>query len=110
MGRKLALICVNIPYVVAWILLYYAQSLNMIYISFMLLGIGLGLMEAPIFTYIGEICEPGIRGILTSSASIAAAFGIGLVYFLGNQVSWRNAALICAVIPVLAIFLISFVS
>lgn len=54
MGRKLALICVNIPYVVAWILLYYAQSLNMIYISFMLLGIGLGLMEAPIFTYIGK--------------------------------------------------------
>lgn len=66
-------------------------------------------MEAPIFTYIGEICEPKIRGILTASASIAAAFGMALVYFLGNQTTWRNAALICAAIPLLSMFLISFV-
>ncbi|XP_031635122.1 facilitated trehalose transporter Tret1-like isoform X2 [Contarinia nasturtii] len=108
LGRKMALICVNIPYVVAWILLYYANSLMMIYISFGLLGTGLGLMEAPIFTYIGEICEPSIRGILTASASVSAAFGIGLVYFLGSHTSWRIAALICAVIPILSIIFISF--
>lgn len=42
LGRKIALICVNIPYVVAWILLYYAKSLMAIYISFSLLGVGLG--------------------------------------------------------------------
>lgn len=97
------------PYVIAWIVLYYAKSLSMIYVSFVLLGLGIGLMEAPIFTYIGEICEPSIRGILTASASIAAAFGMGLVYFLGNQTSWRNAALVCATIPILSMFLISFV-
>ncbi|XP_055325703.1 facilitated trehalose transporter Tret1-like isoform X2 [Sitodiplosis mosellana] len=108
LGRKYALIMVNIPYVIAWIMLYYANSLTMIYISFVLLGIGLGLMEAPIFTYIGEICEPSIRGILTATASIAAAFGMGMVYFLGTQTSWRNAALICAMIPILSIIFISF--
>lgn len=55
MGRKKALICVNIPYAIAWLLLYYSASLTMIYVAFALLGLGIGLMEAPIFTYIGEI-------------------------------------------------------
>lgn len=55
LGRKKALICVNIPYAIAWILLYYAKDLSMIYAAFALLGLGIGLMEAPIFTYIGEI-------------------------------------------------------
>lgn len=48
--------------------------------------------------------------MLTASASIAAALGMLLVYFLGNQTSWRNAALFCSSIPILAIFVILFVS
>lgn len=47
--------------------------------------------------------------MLTASASIAAAIGMSLVYLLGNETSWRNAALICAVIPIFAIFVIFFV-
>lgn len=55
LGRKKALICVNVPYAIGWIMLYYANSLTVINIAFALLGLGIGLMEAPIFTYIGEI-------------------------------------------------------
>lgn len=83
----------NIPYLVGWILLYNASSLNMIYAAFVLHGLGIGLMEAPIYTFIGEIAEPNIRGILTATSSIAAALGIAVIYFLGSQMSWRNAAL-----------------
>lgn len=54
-GRKWAMIAVNIPVGIAWLLMYYAQDFNMILLSFVLLGISVGLMEASILTYIGEI-------------------------------------------------------
>lgn len=67
-------------------------------------------MESPIFTYMAEIAEPSIRGVLTASASIAAALGITLVLFIGSETSWRNAALICASLPIFSIFALFFVS
>lgn len=55
MGRKKAMLLVNIPHVLGWFLLYFATSLPYIFIGFALLGLGVGLMEAPIITYVGEI-------------------------------------------------------
>lgn len=54
-GRKKALFLVNIPHVIAWLMLYRADNLTMIFIGFAILGLDLGLMEAPIITYLGEI-------------------------------------------------------
>lgn len=68
LGRKKSMILVNIPHIIGWTLLYYASSLTEIYIAAILLGLGVGFMEAPIITYVGEICEPQIRGILTACA------------------------------------------
>lgn len=56
-----------------------------------------------------DFSEPSIRGILMATTTIAAGFGIAATYFLGSQMSWRNAALICASVPTLSIILISFV-
>lgn len=101
---------VNVPYAIAWIMLYFAQDLIMIYCAFACLGIGIGIMESPIFVYIAEISEANIRGVLTASASIAAALGMTVVLFVGNQTSWRNSALICAGLPIFSIFVLLFVS
>lgn len=49
------MIIVNLPHVAAWLLLYWATSTTDIYISAVLMGIGVGLMESAIMTYIGEI-------------------------------------------------------
>lgn len=46
---------INVPLLIAWLMLYFADTLDVIFIAFALLGTGVGLMEAPIFTYIGEI-------------------------------------------------------
>lgn len=54
-GRKWAMIMVNIPMGAAWLLMYFAQDFNLILIAFGLLGISVGLMEASVLTYIGEI-------------------------------------------------------
>ena len=45
----------NIPHIFAWTMLYYANSLTMVFIAIATLGFGAGLMEAPIITYVGEI-------------------------------------------------------
>lgn len=46
---------VNIPHVIAWILMYNATSIGEVFAANVMLGLGVGLMEAPIITYVGEI-------------------------------------------------------
>lgn len=46
---------VNVPLVIAWFMLYNASSTIEVFIAFSLLGLGVGLMESPVITYIGEI-------------------------------------------------------
>lgn len=55
MGRKKALMFVNIPHLFGWFLLYYSTELLHVFVAIWLLGLGVGLMEAPIITYVGEI-------------------------------------------------------
>lgn len=54
-GRKKAMMLVNIPHIIAWLMLHYASSIEEIFIAGILLGLGVGFMEAPIVTYVGEI-------------------------------------------------------
>ena len=44
----------------------------MLYVSAVIMGLGIGFMEAPIITYVGEISQPEMRGILTSYSGKAA--------------------------------------
>lgn len=55
LGRKKTMLLVNIPHIVAWITIYYATSLQAMFTSAILLGLGVGFMEAPVLTYVGEI-------------------------------------------------------
>lgn len=66
-------------------------------------------MEAPIVTYVGEICQPSIRGVLTSCAGVAVMLGFSTVYFLGSITTWRVTALICCCIPLTTAIAICFV-
>lgn len=54
-GRKKALFIVNIPHVMAWLLMHFAWDVPSLFIANALLGIGTGVMEAPSVTYVGEI-------------------------------------------------------
>lgn len=54
-GRKRGMMLVNIPLVIAWFMMYNATSVCQIFVANSLLGLGVGLMESPVITYIGEI-------------------------------------------------------
>lgn len=49
------MIIVNVPFIIAWFMMYRAASIVEVFIAYALLGFGVGLAEAPIITYIGEI-------------------------------------------------------
>lgn len=55
LGRKKSMFIVNFPHVIAWFLMYKATEVWHIFVANVLLGLGVGLMEAPILTYVGEI-------------------------------------------------------
>lgn len=55
LGRKRAMFFVNIPHVIAWIMMYNAATIGEVFAANVMLGLGVGLMEAPIITYVGEI-------------------------------------------------------
>jgi len=60
------MILVNFPHLIGWFIFYFATSVPMLYVSAVIMGLGIGFMEAPIITYVGEISQPEMRGILTS--------------------------------------------
>lgn len=100
---------VIIPFIAAWILMYLAQSATEVLIAVVLMGIGMGFMEAAVMTYVGEIAEPAIRGLLTSCASLSVTLGVFVAYFLGLVVYWRTAAIKCLSVPVATAIAIVFV-
>lgn len=55
LGRKRAMYIVNIPHIIGWGMLYFAQSVNEVFIATVLLGVGNGLLESPVVLYVGEI-------------------------------------------------------
>lgn len=48
LGRKMAMVVVNVPIIIAWFMMYYSSSVLEIFIANMLLGFGAGLMESPV--------------------------------------------------------------
>ncbi|KAJ0172282.1 hypothetical protein K1T71_012255 [Dendrolimus kikuchii] len=108
-GRKKANFLVNIPHLIAWILMHFAWNVPTLFIANGLLGLGTGVMEAPINSYVGEISEPSIRGALCTVTQMFAAIGVLAMYFLGTVVKWRVAALICLAAPLGSMMLILFV-
>lgn len=55
LGRKRSMILVNIPFIIGWYMLCQASAVWEIYTGFVVLGIAIGLSEAPVITYLGEI-------------------------------------------------------
>lgn len=109
-GRKRAMLIVNVPHIIAWAMLYFAQTNVELFVAGVLLGLGVGLMESPIMTYVGEISHPSIRGPLLAFSNLSVMVGTFVMYLLGTVATWRQCALICFFLPIITIVAICFVS
>ncbi|XP_075214661.1 facilitated trehalose transporter Tret1-like [Lycorma delicatula] len=107
LGRKCSLLLVNFPHILGWLLFYFASTVRTIFIANIIMGLGVGFMEAPIITYVGEICEPRLRGILISYSSLFFSFGLVVITSLGNLTDWQTTALISTLVPIITVIAIT---
>lgn len=135
-GRRMTMLLVSIPNIIAWLMLTNTNSITIIHISFACFGVGAGLMEAPIMTYLSEIwyiyskqiiqkyymicfqlcpngyldfSEPSIRGVLMAFSGISSAAGTFMVFLLGAFYQWRQVAFFCSFVPMAMLFAVCFV-
>ncbi|KAJ9594189.1 hypothetical protein L9F63_014349, partial [Diploptera punctata] len=109
LGRKKAMMLVNIPFIVAWIMFHYASNVAMLYSSLVLTGLGGGLLEAPVLTYVAEITQPHLRGMLSATSSMCVILGVFIQFLMGTLMNWRTVAALNVTFPVVAIIGLCFV-
>ncbi|KAJ8982610.1 hypothetical protein NQ317_005082 [Molorchus minor] len=106
-GRKNTILLIAVPQILSMTMIYLSFYSKILLYAARFTG---GLAEAACFTiiplYIGEVCEPRIRGRLGSLFSTVLTVGMLAVNVVGSYLNMHTAALIFATLPVL--FLIIF--
>ncbi|PSN40576.1 hypothetical protein C0J52_10778 [Blattella germanica] len=102
-GRRWSMVLVNFPFLLGWLLYSFATSVEMLFAANIVLGVGIGFMEAPIMTYLGETCQPDIRALITAFPGITCQVSYFVVFLMGNVTHWRTAAGINAALPIFTV-------
>ncbi|KAH8310930.1 hypothetical protein KR044_003484, partial [Drosophila immigrans] len=109
LGKRRAMQFVNLPILAAWLMFHFSTSTEHLYAALCLAGLGGGLMEAPVLTYVAEITEPKYRGILSALGTTCVITGVFVQFILGSLMDWRSVAAVSAAFPVITIVMLCFV-
>ncbi|XP_034488898.1 facilitated trehalose transporter Tret1 isoform X2 [Drosophila innubila] len=109
LGKRRAMQFVNLPILAAWLMFHFSTRTEHLYAALCLAGLGGGLMEAPVLTYVAEITEPKYRGILSALGTTCVITGVFVQFILGSLMDWRSVAAVSAAFPVLTIVMLCFV-
>lgn len=52
--------------------------------------------------FLGEVAEPGMRGLLSSIPFVSYSLGIFIVYTLGATLHWQTVAWLATILPILS--------
>lgn len=107
-GRKTTLVLSAIPGLIGWMIIAFATSAWELIAGRIVCGLSSGLGYISAITYVGEISPANIRGILLSTLTLAAKFGLFFEWVVGPFLSVRDLALVSSSIPIL--FFVSLVS
>lgn len=91
----------NIPFITAWVLLHYATTPTMLFIPLALTGLTGGLIEGPVLTYVAEVTQPHLRGLLSATSTMSIILGIFTQLLAGSLADWRTIALMNITFPLL---------
>uniref|UniRef100_A0A8D9B8Y3 Facilitated trehalose transporter Tret1 n=1 Tax=Cacopsylla melanoneura TaxID=428564 RepID=A0A8D9B8Y3_9HEMI len=108
-GRKRSMMFLNLPFILAFLLYHNATHVAQLYLALAICGFFGGVLEAPVLTYVAEITEPHLRGMLSATASMATIFGTVSQLFLGSFVHWRTAAILNLMFPIMALIVLYFI-
>lgn len=99
----------TIPFITAWIIFYYANTAGMLFIALALTGLTGGLLEAPVMTYVAEVTQPHLRGMLSATASMSIILGIFTQMLGGKLAHWRTVALVNLAYPLICLLALCIV-
>ncbi|XP_063979290.1 facilitated trehalose transporter Tret1-like isoform X2 [Diachasmimorpha longicaudata] len=109
LGRRKTMLISNIPFVASWIILHYSTNAPMLFIALSLTGLTGGLTEAPVLTYVAEVTQPHLRGMLSATSTMSVILGIFTQLLTGSLTDWRTACLINLTYPVLCFVTLAIV-
>ncbi|KAI2798711.1 Solute carrier 2 (Facilitated glucose transporter) member 8, partial [Blomia tropicalis] len=107
LGRKKALILYSIPFTIGWLMLACANSVALLIVGRVIVGLSAGLLSGTAPSYVVEISIISIRGFLGACFQLCVTIGILLVYLFGAFIHWNVLAGIC-VIPTLLMAIFMF--
>ncbi|CAL7942106.1 unnamed protein product [Xylocopa violacea] len=103
-GRKRTMMLTTIPFTLAWATFYYSWTVEMLFLALAMTGLTGGLLEAPVMTYVAEVTQPHLRGMLSATSSMSVILGIFTQMLSGKLATWRTVTLVNLIYP-LACFL-----
>ncbi|XP_044731833.1 facilitated trehalose transporter Tret1-like [Chrysoperla carnea] len=104
-GRKNAILIATVPYLIHWLIIYFASSLPHLLIARFLCGFADGQILTILPMYIGEMAEYDIRGRLGNLITVMADLGTLFVYCVGPYVSITAMALLSCIFPIMVFIL-----
>nr|XP_023016951.1 facilitated trehalose transporter Tret1-like isoform X1 [Leptinotarsa decemlineata] len=109
LGRRMTMQLVNIPILTAWFLFYFSTDVWHIFLASCITGLSGGLLEAPVLTYVAEVTQPRLRGMLSSTSTTSIVLGIFGQFLLGSFLSWRVLAVVNCAFPIASLILLMII-
>lgn len=91
----------NIPFVIAWLIYHYSSNPGMLFTALAMTGLTGGFLEAPVLTYVAEVTQPNLRGMLSATSSMSVILGIFTQMLSGSLAHWRTVAMINLTYPII---------
>ncbi|ODN03069.1 Facilitated trehalose transporter Tret1-2 [Orchesella cincta] len=98
-GRKKCMLFVAPLFILGWLLIAFAEYVEMIFAGRFITGFCGGTFSLAAPVYISETAESSIRGTLGSSLQLMINCGVLTTYVIGYFLEWNWLALVCASIP-----------
>lgn len=100
-GRKKCLLLASGFFIIGWTVILFAQSVSALYISRVILGVGVGISYTTNPMYVSEVADVEIRGALGTLIAVNVFTGSLLTCSIGPWVSYRVLAAILLSVPIL---------
>ncbi|XP_017854019.1 facilitated trehalose transporter Tret1 [Drosophila busckii] len=98
-GARLGLLFIAIPHSCLWILVYFAQSMEYLFVGRFLAGISSGGMYIVHPIFLSEISDAKVRGTFGSMVMLSVNIGILLGYILGTHLAYHVIPLVVLIFP-----------
>lgn len=107
-GRKRSLLLASGFFIVGWTVVFFAQSVTALYISRVILGIGVGMSYTANPMYVSEVADVNIRGALGTLISVNVFTGSLLTCSISPWVSYQVLAIILLAVAIIFVLCFSW--